>query len=563
MAWEPTYMSSHSILSAPDARSRIGAGFQLESIADWSVVCLCAISLIFSWIESVINCDSHHWGFMYVPAFDFKQGLVPYKQIFIAYGYLSTWIQAVSLTLLGNSLKSIGIVTGIFYSLSLLLSYRVFLTFISKPLSAFSVLLIFLIHPYIVHPWPNYFCYTLELMCLLLFVKGKTITISRLAAGVCLGLACLFRYSAAPAIVPPFLVYSCYEIFLIDTGWRLRVKGAVLFGLGFLAPLLCFVGLLISENAYFDFYLQNRVIAESWNRGITVRNALPKLLEHIVLADTWPVRDTRSIAFSIIFSVAVIVLGYLGWKILLKRKLSRTENSMLIVSLVAVFGYLNSIHIYQIFRLVNGASVGIGLVIYVVERMASRSGTVVRRSLIACAVIVCLAWSRNLLFRSNSSVYLPWSRGSLIRPVVTEARISFFEGKRLSKEYYGFYEEVLGIFSKFDDSYYVVNYTWDPLLTVLGGLKRVQIVPFYLDPPFYLPIAEHGYPEETRRIADAISSRKAIVLTTKERTIPGYKVVFAKPWSGDTPWFAQMKGMKLYINIPDEPARHDPSQKNP
>ena len=66
---------------------------------------------------------------MYVPAFDFKQGLVPYKQIFIAYGYLTTWIQALSLTVLGNSLKSIGIVTGLFYSLSLFFSYRVFHAF--------------------------------------------------------------------------------------------------------------------------------------------------------------------------------------------------------------------------------------------------------------------------------------------------------------------------------------------------------------------------------------------------------------------------------------------------
>jgi hypothetical protein len=235
---------------------------------------------------------------------------------------------------------------------------------------------------------------------------------------------------------------------------------------------------------------------------------------------------------------------------------------MLIVSLVAVFGYFNSVHLYQIFRLVNGSSIGIGLVIYVMGSLASRSGAGIRRGFIACAVILCLVWSSNLLFRPTSSIYIPWSRRSLTRPLVTETKIPFFEGKRLSKEYYGFYEEVLGVYSKFDDSYYVVNYTWDPLLTILDGLKRVQIMPFYLDPPYYLPIAEHGYPEETRRIADAISSRKAIVLTTKDTVIPGYKVVFAKPWSPDTPWF-RLEEMKLYINVPDEPARHDPSQRVP
>ena len=55
---------------------------------------------------------------MYVPALDLKHGLVPYKEILIAYGYLTTWIQSVSLTVLGDSLMSIGIVTGLFYSLA-------------------------------------------------------------------------------------------------------------------------------------------------------------------------------------------------------------------------------------------------------------------------------------------------------------------------------------------------------------------------------------------------------------------------------------------------------------
>jgi hypothetical protein len=170
-------------------------------------------------------------------------------------------------------------------------------------------LLIFLIHPYIVHPWPNYFSYTVQLICLLLFIKVTPIAINRFAAEVCLGLACLFRYSSAVAIVPPFVTYLCYEAFLIDTQWRLRVKGAVLFGLGLLAPLLWFVGLLISVNTYSDYYIQNRVIAESWNRGVTVRNFLPTLLKHIALADTWPEPDTR---FGRLVFAAAIAVGYLG-----------------------------------------------------------------------------------------------------------------------------------------------------------------------------------------------------------------------------------------------------------
>src|SRR6266481_626971 len=104
---------------------RLGSNFISKNISrehsiifDCLAVLLCVVSFILSWVESSVNSDSHHWGFMYVPALDLKHGLLPYRDILIAYGYLTTWIQAVSLSVLGESLKSIGIVTGLFYSMS-------------------------------------------------------------------------------------------------------------------------------------------------------------------------------------------------------------------------------------------------------------------------------------------------------------------------------------------------------------------------------------------------------------------------------------------------------------
>ncbi len=522
-------------------------------IVDSSVFFLCVLSFFLSWIESTINSDSHHWGFMYVPALDLTKGLVPYKQVLIAYGYLTTWLQAISLNLLGDSLKSIGLVTGLFYSLSLWLSYRVFLTFLSKSLSLFSVLLIFLLHPYIVHPWPNYFSYTLELLSLLAFINGRTPVVSRFIAGVCLGLACLLRYSSIVAILSPFVIYLCYEVFIVSTDRRLGLKRLMLFGAGFIAPLVWFFGFLLSKRAWYDFYIQNRVIAESWDRGVTLLNFLPRLLNHIVLADTWPIRDSRSICFSVVFCVALVAVCYLVRKVfLLKKGLSKTENTLVLVSLVTLCGYLNSIHIYQIFRLINGSSIGVGLIVYALGKPAKwkdRKG--IKPALIVASIILCSIWSKSLLFTETSSVYLPWNRNIFAGKRVRGAKIEMFQGKWLSDEYYNFYDEVSGILSRFDRSYYVINYTWDPLLTVLGSLKRAQIVPFYLGPPFYLPFAENGYRDEPREIEQIIASKKAVILTTAERKVPGYKLVFAKPWSKDTPWFAQISGMKLYISIPE------------
>jgi hypothetical protein len=165
------------------------------------------------------------------------------------------------------------------------------------------------------------------------------------------------------------------------------------------------------------------------------------------------------------------------------------------------------------------------------------------------AIALCCVWTMSL-FRATSSEYLPWHRSVLTAPEITRTDIRMFQGKRLSKQYYDFYDQVFGVLSKFDHSYYVVNYSWDPLLVVLTDLKRAQLMPFYLEPPFYLPFAEYGYHDEPRKIQQLIASRKAIIFTAKEQAIPGYEVVFDKPWSSDTPWFAQFPGMRLRISVP-------------
>ena len=47
-------------------------------LPDLLVIACCLVSLGLSVIESRLNTGAHHWGFMYGPAADFHQGLVPY-----------------------------------------------------------------------------------------------------------------------------------------------------------------------------------------------------------------------------------------------------------------------------------------------------------------------------------------------------------------------------------------------------------------------------------------------------------------------------------------------------
>ncbi len=103
------------------ALQRSRAILRNDRFYDAAVIAVCCVSFAFSWIESTVNHDSHHWGFVYLPALDLKMGLIPHKEVVTIYGMLTSWIQCLSLMVLGESLKSIGIITGLFYSVSLFL----------------------------------------------------------------------------------------------------------------------------------------------------------------------------------------------------------------------------------------------------------------------------------------------------------------------------------------------------------------------------------------------------------------------------------------------------------
>ncbi|MEB3333792.1 MAG: hypothetical protein VKP70_02285, partial [Cyanobacteriota bacterium] len=60
---------------------------------------------------------------MYGNAADFSRGMVPYKEFFVQYGLLTTLIHSIGLKLFGNSIVSVGIITGLFDSANIFLSY--------------------------------------------------------------------------------------------------------------------------------------------------------------------------------------------------------------------------------------------------------------------------------------------------------------------------------------------------------------------------------------------------------------------------------------------------------
>ena len=65
------------------------------------------------WQGQYIN-DGYHWGFIFSNALDLLDGKLPYKEIFIQYGLLSTLIHALTLIIFDKNIFSLIAVTCFF-----------------------------------------------------------------------------------------------------------------------------------------------------------------------------------------------------------------------------------------------------------------------------------------------------------------------------------------------------------------------------------------------------------------------------------------------------------------
>ncbi|WP_017327782.1 glycosyltransferase family 39 protein [Synechococcus sp. PCC 7336] len=505
-------------------------------IFDLLIILICIYSFGHSWVESIITTDNHHWGFMFSQALDMKRGLIPHKEFLLSYGYMTTWIQSISLTILGKKIVSIGIVTGLFYSLNLFLSYRIFLIFLPKYLSTFCTFLIFSLHVFIFDPWPNYYCYTFQLLSIFLFIRGRKNIIYITASGFFLGLSFLARYTSAPAILPPFLIVLGYELLVQKNSRKIVLKTIAVFGLGFITPIILFFGFLFDNNAFGDFLIQNKVLAVLWGfeRLEKDRSIFLSLLSGHADKDKY-------LFFVVNFLSTLLITSYLlfdSWS--RKKRLSRNENIFFLLCLTSLFGYLNSIHIFDVWRLVNGSSIGFGVIAYYLMTISQGVKRNIKMMILLPLISVCFVWASYGILKTSFD-HAKLTR-YIVRGGISTSEISIFQGKIFRSNYYNFHHEIFESISELSSLHYIINFTQDPVIMLMNDLRKVQLS------SIYLPTLADEYTDESERIQQVINEKDAVILTSEEFQAPGYEVIHQKAWDRNWNWYHK----KIFVIAPSE-----------
>jgi|GEM_PF-708806 len=508
------------------------------NVFDLMVIIICLASFGCGLVESIINNDNFLWGLSYIAALDVKRGAIPHSEVVIPYGYIHTLIQSAALILFGNRLISVGIVTGLFYSLTFILSYLVFLGFLKKSLAFISVLLLFLIHPYIIYPDPNYFAYTFQLLALIFFLRYSDRRLNGLLAGFFLSMSVLSLYSSIIAIIPPFVILLCMDFYNVQNTKKSVMEKIGMVSCGFAVPLLIFFIYLAANSALDDLFYQTLMLIKTIRRGDSIDTYL-KFLASILQIVPGHASDFRGKLFTLILGVSLFLIIREGI-----RKLSGNtvksiyaNYNIIAVCLVCIFGFLNSIYVYETFRLVNGASIGVGICVLVFYNLYASAGKALKYLMISLTALVLLFLSSSLFLTRTSSAYYPWRMNVLLHTGVTSKTIGMFEGKILTKEYNDFYQEVFDAVAPYKNSCYIINYTSDVVALSINDLPRIQIAPVH-----------YPWVDDISKQAILIVDNKAVVLSDKELNFPGYKEIFRKNWPDEIPWLG---GRCLFIYAPE------------
>ncbi len=131
------------------------------------------ISFFYSVYQSLYNYDGFHSGLVLFSADGLNKNLIPYKEVFIHYGFLTTYVNSLILKLFDNNLVYIFSATSLSYSASLFILGILMKKFSSQNFSIIGLSIIFFLHPFTIYPWHSYYTFLLFNIFLILRVSDK------------------------------------------------------------------------------------------------------------------------------------------------------------------------------------------------------------------------------------------------------------------------------------------------------------------------------------------------------------------------------------------------------
>lgn len=458
------------------------------------------IVVSYSYWQASYNADGHHYGLMLSNAYDLIDGKIPYKEIFIQYGILTTIIHAGSLIVFGN-LLSLTLITSIMYSCSIFFMYLIANNLTNKKISLLFLLLVITYHPLTVYPWSNYIAFFFITAGLIFLIKSilekNNNFYSSLAAGLLFSLAILARENSILTIFLLLFFYIISYIYLksSDNNFNFLFKKIYFLLIGFFIPLLVF----------FIYLINNNLLGYWINHSYHVPQTYVLLTPYLSGVFFWQPLFETAIKFALefdlrwIITLLVLFLNTLIFlHIILKKTPNNTDLIIILISFFSLCSYANIVWRFDIFRFSTGSIIGLIPIFYFMDRSnlfitISKKGTQIFHVsftyFVSIFLIFLLALNSFKLSSSKSVI----NSGNHFFPTDSQIKenvqINYplvFKDNRWSSELVNHYLDFQKVISELDtlEYMYIYNLTYDAFYDVLSDFERVQLSPWFFRSEF-------------------------------------------------------------------------------
>ena len=323
------------------------------------------ISLFGSVIQAIYAYDSFHWGLILFTGELLNLGGKIYKDVFVHYGPLTTFLESLILKIFNNNIIYFFTVIAIFYSLSIFIIELIINKITNYKYALLASLIIFFTHPFIISPWHNYTIFFI--FTLYIFLKNfKNIYLNNIAYFL-LGTSILFSES---------FLYPCITIFIFD----LLISGVkkkkyqkfkiyinkILF---FILPIAIFITYIL-YNDLLSYWLLHNSLPEMYLKDVLRMNIYDLFYNFFYNIFNFSIKKffIEPQWFFYLLLIGINSIYFVITVFNFKNIKNKNENLfLLLISFSSLVFLYNTLHNFSIFKFASGTIIGLIVLIKILN----------------------------------------------------------------------------------------------------------------------------------------------------------------------------------------------------
>lgn len=491
------------------------------------------LSILGTIFQSIYTYDGFHWGLIANSSIEILKGKIPYKEVFIHYGFFFTLTNAFILKLFNFDLIHLLSFSGIFLASGNLILVYLIKKFTNNDYAALGALIIFLCHPFANYPTYNYLFFFL-ITCFFFFLTKKS-KYSFIFSGFFLALASLTYEN--------FLFLSIAIIFLVFLFYRTKFFFILI---GYLIPILIF-----------QMYLYLHELTSLWFNVLNLNKVFMEYLniDFLILIKNYIIIFTESSLKNIFTETYYLFFLFLGLSNIIfilfySKRFKQDENIkfLIFLSVCSLLFYSFTFHKLNILRYSTGPIIGIVSFLFIFNDNKFKFFN----KLILLFFTLFLISSTITPIKTENNRFFP--NLSEISDGKSSSQLSFFKSQKWNertwKNLLTVNKFAINIKKKCPEINQFFNYTNDAFYFIILNqyFNNEQYLPWYLNENYYNTLMKYFNKNfQTKLKKNLINKNILVIINThnslnflKKFNLENYKII-------QVPYSYQHKNLSLIL----------------